>query len=134
VTLTRFFALILLGAVAACFGAGPQLADQQARTSLDLYADLIDPVYEVAMQSCIDRQDQLARDLDEHTLAELKQIEADIAIVSARCHRLRDAFDLLRTLHARAGGYLEAGKADEALELVEQIRQTWRELRRKAEQ
>lgn len=122
-------ALLAISALAACFGSGAQLTEQQARTSLNVYADIIDPVYEVAMQACIDRQDQLAGDLTTRTLAELQAIEAKVAEVSARCHRVRDSFDLIRSLHARARASLEAGQVDEALHIVEEIRQAWRELR-----
>lgn len=127
----RQIAALLFAVLGACFATNSsQLTEQKARTAVNLYAELVDPVYEVAMRGCIAREASIVGDdLDHRTSAELAQIEAELVKPSARCHALADAFELIRTLHTHAREHVEAGKYDDALRVVDEIRQAWRELR-----
>jgi hypothetical protein len=125
--------IIFVCSLPACLATRSGSAEQQARTALNLYADLIDPVYEVSMQGCVDRQAQIVgSDLGDRTTAELDAIEAALVKPQARCKSLRESFELIRALHEHAREYVDAGKFDDALHIVDEIRQAWRELRERA--
>lgn len=106
----------------------PGSTELRARTALDAIADIVDPAYQLAMQGCVQLEDQAMTlgELDARTPA---QTEAAIGAISSRCHVTRDAFDKIRSTHDQAVAYVEDGKFDQALQQLEEMREAWRLLR-----
>jgi hypothetical protein len=106
-------------------------ADTHVKTALDVFAEVIDPAYSVAMDSCIVPQ-EVAVAQAEVGLATAGQASAVIAQVRARCARVREGFEAIRLHHDQARRFVESGELDRAERLLEQIRSDWQQLPRGA--
>jgi hypothetical protein len=124
----RLYIVTLALLAACCAMPGARTSEVRARTSLDVLADIIDPAYGLAMQSCVDSEGVAMRagEMDAATPA---QTEAALVIISARCHQVRDSFEQIRQYHERAISLVEDGSYAAALDQLDQLRVTWRELR-----
>jgi hypothetical protein len=117
---------LLLMLVYAC--AADTTADTRVRTALDVFAQVIDPAYSVAMDSCIVPQ-EIAVAEAEAGLATVDHARQTIERVRARCGRVREGFETIRLHHDQAVRSVEAGKLDQAEQILEQIRMDWALLR-----
>ena len=118
--------MLLLLLVSGC--AGDTTADTRVRTALDVLAQVIDPAYSVAMDSCIVPQ-EIAVAEAEAGLATVDHARQTIERVRARCGRVREGFETIRLHHEQAVRSVEAGQLDQAAQILEQIRLDWTLLR-----
>jgi len=117
---------LLLMLVYAC--AADATTDTRVRTALDVFAQVIDPAYSMAMDGCIAPQ-QVAVAQAEAGLVTVERAQATIDKVRVRCARVRDGFEQIRIHHEQAVRSVEAGKLDQAELMLEQIRADWSALR-----
>lgn len=122
-TLLASFVLVLL--VACCTSS---VNEASARSALNIIADTVDPSYQLAMQGCADLEDQVMRE-GEAGKRTATSAETEIANISARCHRVADAFDEIRLFHQEAIELVNGGHYDEALTVITKAREAWRTLR-----
>jgi hypothetical protein len=124
-------ALVTLAAVFAtvqCFaGCAGTSAEAHARGALDLLADVIDPSYGLAMDSCVQRKQSILLEGESKRIT-AAEAERALSKVSARCQALRRAFDGMRATHAEAVELVERGDVARAEELLGRLRVQWRTL------
>jgi hypothetical protein len=118
--------MLLLTYAFAC--AADATTDTRVRTALDVFAQVIDPAYSMAMDGCIAPQ-QVAVAQAEAGLVTVERAQATIDKVRVRCARVRDGFEQIRIHHEQAVRSVEAGKLDQADQLLEQIGADWSALR-----
>lgn len=106
-------------------------ADARVRTALDVFAEVIDPAYSVAMDSCVAPQ-EVAVAQAEAGLATAAQADAVIAQVRARCDQVREGFEAIRLHHEEARRFVDSGELERAERVLEQIRSDWQKLPRGA--
>ncbi|HMJ10202.1 MAG TPA: hypothetical protein VK524_02295 [Polyangiaceae bacterium] len=117
--------------IALCTACSLGSTDARVRTALDVFADVIDPAYSVAMDGCIAPQ-KVAVAQAEAGLVTAAQAGDVIAQVRARCDQVRESFETIRLHHDEARRFVESGELGQAEKLLEQIRADWRQLPRGA--
>lgn len=126
-TLAASFVLVLL--VACCSSSVTEVA---ARSALNIIADTVDPSYQLAVQGCKDLQDLTMRE-GEAGKRTAVSTETEINAISARCHKMVDAFDEIRRFHEQGVQYVEDGRFEQALTEVDKAREAWRTMRERTD-
>jgi hypothetical protein len=108
--------------------SGASTADARVRSALDVLVLVVDPAYSFAVDACAARQLLIAEEVEG---GRMTPDDADVALrpIRARCHATRRAFDAIREAQDQAATLVEAGKVEEAEQMLDQVRARWAALR-----
>lgn len=133
--LSAFACTFAFAAAAGCIRPNSTpLTEVHARASLDVLREVVDPAYELAVQGCKDRQARVVEDGERDGGLSVAQIDTQLAAIRARCHKVRTAFDELRTYHDEASRFVEDGRIEDAEQEITKAREAWRTLAERVEQ
>jgi hypothetical protein len=123
-TVRLLYALAIAAALfVACVPRGT--AEVRVRSALDLLADVVDPSYSFAVDSCIAQEGDAVRRAE----AGSDQAGDEYRAIKARCAVVKDTFEQIRLAHDRAREHVEAGAIDRAESELARIRSYWTALR-----
>ena len=114
----------LLPQLTACAGN----IEQTTRATLNTLQAVADPAYETAVDLCIAQE----RAVVDKVKAEgfKPAYSAEFEAISARCHKTREAFEVIRALHTEAAKLVDGGQIAEAQEKVAALLAAWQALKK----
>jgi len=117
-------ALLLYILLTVCCTAQQQTADAHVRTALNAFEVVVDPAYAFSVDACAAHQLHFAKEVE---AGRMTPAQSDVALepVRTRCQATRRAFDAIRQAQDEAADLVEAGRVQEAEELLVQIRARW---------
>lgn len=115
--------MLLVLMLSACSGS----AELHTRTALNTLAEIVDPAYEAAVAGCVAQE---AMVMASARAGEISPAEARARLdgIMGPCLRITAAFDRIRSLHEKAAGLVEAGRLEQAEQLLIELRKAWGQL------
>lgn len=121
---------VLLVLLVACCGGS--VSEASARSAINVMTDTVDTSYALAMQGCQDLEGEAMTE-GETGKRSAVDTETAIASISARCHKVRDAFEEIRAFHEQAIVFANGGQYEQALYAIQKVREAWQTLRERTD-